>query len=404
MRLSVSIAALIFVVTGAVPGLAQTFDSGSTGADGALNPTADTQLQVPAGGVFNFTTVDIPSGVTVTFVPDAANSPVTLLASGNVTISGTISINGGNGAGGGAGGLGGTGGPGGYRGGSGTDDATVTGGYGLGPGGGTGSIGPSGSAAFAGGGSFGTQANNGGPVYGNTVLLPLVGGSGGGGGAQTSGRHGGGGGGGAGAILIGSSGDILIDATGKILAQGGNGGSASGVFGGGGGGGGSGGAIRMIATSITISGELNASGGTAGIGVQEGYNGGLGRVRLEAFTLSAGGTITPSPSTGLPSVLTLLNIPTLRITAIGGTSIDSPPQGALGGLDVQLPQQGGPTDIQLTGSNIASGTQVTITAVPQKGAPVTATGTLTGSAASTTATVSIQLPDGLNFIKAEVSF
>jgi hypothetical protein len=72
--------------------MAQTFNSGSTGADGALNPAANTTLALPASGVFNYTTVTIPAGVTVT--PNAGNTPVTILASGNVTIAGTIDVSG----------------------------------------------------------------------------------------------------------------------------------------------------------------------------------------------------------------------------------------------------------------------------------------------------------------------
>jgi len=73
------------------------FDSGSTGADGEFAPTANTALQIPASGVFNFTTVNIPAGVTVTFLKNAQNTPVTVLATGDVTVAGTISMNGGNG-------------------------------------------------------------------------------------------------------------------------------------------------------------------------------------------------------------------------------------------------------------------------------------------------------------------
>jgi len=46
---------------------AGSFVSGSTGVDGAFNPTTNTELQMPANGIFNFTTVNIPAGVTVTF-------------------------------------------------------------------------------------------------------------------------------------------------------------------------------------------------------------------------------------------------------------------------------------------------------------------------------------------------
>lgn len=80
--------------------LAHGFNSGSTGADGAFAPTADVTVTLPASGVLNYTTVDIPSGVSVRFAP-SSNAPVVLLASGAVNIAGTIDIRGGAGGGGG---------------------------------------------------------------------------------------------------------------------------------------------------------------------------------------------------------------------------------------------------------------------------------------------------------------
>ena len=73
------------------------FSSGSSGSDGPLAPTANTVLQIPTNGIFNFTTINIPAGVTVTFTKNASNTPVTLLATGDVTIAGTIDVSGANG-------------------------------------------------------------------------------------------------------------------------------------------------------------------------------------------------------------------------------------------------------------------------------------------------------------------
>ena len=68
------------------------FSSGSTGADGAFAPTTSTVL-ISKNGVFNFTTVTIPTGVTVTFPKNTPEYTITL-ATGNVTINGAISLNG----------------------------------------------------------------------------------------------------------------------------------------------------------------------------------------------------------------------------------------------------------------------------------------------------------------------
>src|SRR2546425_1073637 len=81
------------------PALAQTFNSGSTGADGPFNPTCaptpcTATIALPVSGTFNFTTISVNSGITVKFTPNANHTPVTMLASGNVTIAGTIAVTG----------------------------------------------------------------------------------------------------------------------------------------------------------------------------------------------------------------------------------------------------------------------------------------------------------------------
>ncbi|WP_447730370.1 hypothetical protein [Pseudoxanthomonas suwonensis] len=149
-RLPIAAAMAAFLVAPA----ALAFDSGSTGTDGELHPASNIDIQLPESGVLNYTTVNIPSGVTVRFLKNSTNTPVYLLASGNVTIAGTVDIRGGDAAATGTYGDGvlgddgnpGEGGPGGYSGGrGGRADAQqrvglVRGGAGLGPGGGPGGI------------------------------------------------------------------------------------------------------------------------------------------------------------------------------------------------------------------------------------------------------------------------
>src|SRR5205085_7387032 len=93
-----ALAAALLLVCGASAARAQntlnTFSSGSTGADGAFAPTASQSIVVPDGGVFNFTTVNIPSGVQITFLRNANNRTVVILASGDVTMNGIMSIEG----------------------------------------------------------------------------------------------------------------------------------------------------------------------------------------------------------------------------------------------------------------------------------------------------------------------
>ena len=240
------------------------FDSGSTGSLGALNPTTNTEIELPADGILNYTTVNIPSGVTVTFKKNSANTPVYMLATGNVTIAGAISVNGsaGNAL------MPGKGGPGGYDGGIGAAVGSC-GGTGLGFGGGQSAkqvSTPMTYGAGGGGGGFGTAGSNGnqyiatyatggpgGLTYGNENLLPITGGSGGGGGCSSAGGgyYAGGGGGGGGAIVIASSGTINV--TGSITANGSSG--ASIVYSSGGGG--SGGAIKLMADIINGNGNFS---------------------------------------------------------------------------------------------------------------------------------------------------
>src|SRR5262249_9148824 len=77
---------------------AQTFSSGSTGANGALDLSTmncDTcEVQLPPNGILNYTTVNVPYPKALVFKPNIANTPVYLLAQGAVTINGGIVVNG----------------------------------------------------------------------------------------------------------------------------------------------------------------------------------------------------------------------------------------------------------------------------------------------------------------------
>ncbi|MGH7207334.1 MAG: hypothetical protein ACREI2_14125 [Nitrospiraceae bacterium] len=364
----------------------QTFSSGSTGADGAFAPTATTTLTLPPNGVFNFTTVNIPSGVTVTFAKNAANTPVTMLATGAVTVAGTISVNGTTGANGMFSGPlfnpGAPGGPGGFAGGQGgARDGSSLPSHGHGPGGGP----PATVTVFI-AGSYGAPASF-------VSLLPLFGGSGGGGASAGSGASGASGGGGGGAIVIASSSSITVNGT--IQAKGGDGGGA------GSGGSGSGGAIRLVATQITGTGTLNADGGTGGGRLP-------GRIRLEAFTLGFSGTIVPASPTSVLSTSTapgpvtasstpaLINLPTLTISSVGGGATPATPGGSYTTADVSLPPgTTNPVPVIITANNIPVGTVFTVRLLPQFGAATSVSSfASTGTFATSTATANVNFPTG----------
>jgi len=395
------------------------FNSGSTGADGAFNPPSqvppgtvvngnnvtvpipEPSLGMPDCGIFNFTTVNIPSGVAVTFTKNSKNTPVCFLAQGDVTIAGTIDVSGIDGL---VSGVPGAAGPGGYDGGYG-GAALSQGGKGSGPGGGGGGINLSGGG---GGGGFGTAGGQyygegaGGPAYGNASLVPIIGGSGGGGGAGTSSGRGGGGGAGGGAIMLASSGNLTV--SGSITANAGNGYNSCG---GAAGGGGSGGAVKLLANAISGNGNIFARGGSPQCSIR----GGKGRIRLEAYTNSFVAGTDPPYSLNIysdsnpPGDVFLSHEPVLRIDQIAGNT----PQthtGSYAQPDIFLPSTTtNPVTVNLSAAYIPSGTTVTVSVIPQYGSTSSVNATLTGVLELTTASASVTLSTQYsNVIAAQATY
>ena len=411
--LLVFLAGIVF----STPLSAQTFVSGSTGADGALNPAANITIPLPPSGILNFTTINIPSNVTVNFTRNEANTPVVMLATGDVTIAGIIDVSGGDAVGG----IPGRAGPGGFDGGMGGAGfgSSPNGTPGLGPGGGQGGNASAGTnVGSASGGGFGTQgqANGaavpGGQIYGVHTLFPLIGGSGGGGGAGGPTSSGPGGGGGGGAILIASSGTITMNVqfvSRGIFAQGGNGvnksvGLAQNVSSGCG----SGGAIRLIANAIVTNGALLDVRSGCGAGI---FLGGLGRVRLETFQQTGGfgpGGITTS-SQGLPGKVLPDNAsPSVRIVSIGGVNVPPTPQATYFNVpDVTVdPNTVNPMTVALQASNVPLGTALAVSVVTEGVATRTTFNStaLAGTLASSTATANVTLPPGTSVLTATATF
>jgi len=391
-----------------------TFNSGSTGADGAFAPATTQSIAVPASGVFNYTTVNIPSGVTITFTRNSTNKPLTILASGDVVIAGTIIL---DGKPGNPNGSGGSGGPGGFSGGAGGYgfDQSFSGVPGDGPGGGGGGLGGAtittsnigdgggGGYGVAGGvGGGGTNGGQAGPRFGAVTILPLIGGSGGGGGAAGNNGRGGAGGGGGGAILIASSGTITIGGT--IFSRGGVGGPGNQTAGSGAGG--SGGGIRLIANTVTGGGDLNVSGGNGASYFHTAGAGGQGYVRLEAYDYSTfNGSTTPTNiiSFAFPHPITPPNSPALRIASVGGVNAPAAPLGSLQGVpDVIVPSATtNPVTVALEGANLPVGTVVQVTLTPSKGNRTTVQSSgLAGTESSSTASASVTLPGGISVVSA----
>lgn len=416
-------------------GFAQAFDSGSTGADGELAPTVNTEVVLPESGVLNYTSINIPAGVRVSFRANTANTPVTLRVSGDALIAGILDVSGqsapdSNGAGDGNvadDGLPGRGGPGGYSGGRGGqgDPSTAAGSRrmaaaGVGPGGGRPAVqrfdnlcsgGSGGSFASAGSlvGNSSLCGLTAAPIYGSADLLPLVGGSGGAGGHGSAGIGGAGGGGGGGALLLAVSGTLNV--TGQILANGGNGGRVGGTGStelGAVGGGGSGGAIRIVATTLSGNGTISAIGGRVGAynngnPSQQNLSGGEGRIRLEAEVLQRTAATTPAFTTGLPGPLALEGVPSLRIARVGGIDAPAAPTGhADVVLSIDAPN---PVELVINTVNVPLGNTITVIVNPPGGTPQSViSGPIGGSAANGVATASVDIPPGSSVLLATLSF
>jgi hypothetical protein len=351
-------------------------NSGSNGSDGAFNPTTNTVINMAdhPTGIYQYTSVNIPSGIIVSFIPNANNSPVTWLVQSNCICNGMIDL---------TGEYNGGGRPGGYQGGSGGSAPTS----GQGPGGGINSSNSyAGNASYANLGSINIGSTPPGQTYGNIFLIPLVGGSGGGGSGGSSGGYGGG------AILIAASGFITI--SGQVYANGGNP-SCAGC----GGGAGSGGAIRLVAISISGNGDIRTDGGASVNG-----HAGQGRVRFDAYQNSFSGYISGVFTAGFQPI----TIPTagqgaqLTVTSVGGVAVSSSPTGQIVTPDAVLSaQQSNPIPVVVSCANLPLNTQITVSVKPANGSAVSATGlNNSGTLGSSTATISIVIPRGGGLIYA----
>lgn len=255
-----------------------TYPAGTMGCTVACESGTIT-LPLPADGVITFSRFVADGAFTITFAPNARNTPATLRVTGDVVLHapsccGSLSLSGHDGGTGtaNAGGQGGEGGIGGFKGGYGHAQPITgftIGGNGLGPGGGI--------------GATTTLQASGGEFVGGLELDPIVGGSGGGGGSggeDVSGCTGGGGGGGGGALLIVAGGKISLQNFG-IHADGGAGGDVGDRTCAQGGAGGSGGGIRLVARTFEDLGgaKVTAHGGNAGY---KSITGTSGRIRLES--------------------------------------------------------------------------------------------------------------------------
>lgn len=279
--------------------------------------------------VFKFSSVHVPSGVTVTFKNHPSRAPVVWLVEGDVRIDGVVNLSGGH--------IGESlqtePGPGGFRG------AAEPGVYGHG----------FGHAAGLGlGGGDNNNSGEGQYSYGNSRIVPLIGGSGG----RAYIRAGGSGGG---AILIASERVVAID--GRVAADGGphrpgvsNSGSA--------------GAIRIVSESLQGNGSLSAVSSY------------WGRIRVEARSFSGGMRTLPQTAVVAPDnpprIWPESNHPEVAVVSVGGIEAVQDPRANLdmNGTDITLLPNPTPDSVAVrvkTRNLNAETTKVRIRIVPVAG-------------------------------------
>lgn len=364
--------------------LGQIVVPGADGSDGAFNPTSNTVINLalaptgtwngantsPGNGVydiakwaivFRYSSVNIPSGVTVTFLNHPSNPPVVWLVSGPVTIGGFVNLN--------------------YKG-----VTTASVGFSLpGPGGFRGA-GSNGNTAGLGPGATGVNqhANYGYGVnaYGNARCMPLIGGSGG-----TDG-HGAGG-----AILIACSGTITLNGAISANANGG----------------GTGGAIRLLCNRLDGTGTVQAASY---------YGGTQGRIRFESNQLGFGSQGDPIASFGLPGATAQIwpddaTDPSVRVVSLTGIPIPADPTARFDfpAADLNITNGTG-QQLLIEAKNVPTGSDppdvqawnVVARVVPRGSAPFTVNATLAGgNFATSTWTATLNMPTGFSAVQVRAS-
>lgn len=265
---------------------------GGDGSDGALSvPSGTTNIDASSANlvVKDYTSISISVGATLALTNKASDGTVLYLrCQGNVTISGTIDLDGDGGAGGASEGATGTNGfLSDYLGNDGKGTGGEVSAVGRGGGGGGASLlndGQNGSGI----GTPGTGGTKSRYIFSSDVIkimreIGVACGSGGGGGGRDTNdgdsQTGGAGGAGGGVLIIECAGSLVFDGT--IDANGSDGGSGNynspNDFSGGGGGGG--GVVLILANTITTNtGTVNVDGGAGGTNTGTGgsYAGGDG--------------------------------------------------------------------------------------------------------------------------------
>ena len=340
-------------------------------------------IALPADGRLDCTTVNVAGKLT--FTRNARNTPVFVLATGDIVIPDNAQILLGGQPGTSSPPKGGAGGPGGFDGG----DPGINGappGDGHGPGAGAGGANTTASSAdSAGTAAYGAAAPFPSPLdgspYGGPLLVPLVGGSGGGGLAAATGA-GCGGGGGGGAILLSSATRITLD--GEIDANPGF--TACGGYQGVG----SGGAVRLVAPTVEGAGTVNVVN-------TNGYNGGPGRIRVD--TIDRSNLRLSFNPTGVATIGAFMspfgegNLPHLDVVNAAGTAIAD----GSGPVIITLPfNSPSAQTVTVKATSFTGSVPIDVVVVPASGARVKFPATINMNGQATAqAVVPVQIPQNV---------
>jgi hypothetical protein len=140
--------------------------------------------------------------------------------------------------------------------------------------------------------------------------------------------------------------------------------------------GGSGGAIRLVADQVTGLGLLQCNGFN---------NGGKGRIRIEANTVTYDGTTDPVyvPQVGIPGNVAVIwppsDAPAVRVTTVAGQPVPTDPRGSFGPPGDLALATSTPVEVLCEGTNIpVSGWKVTVRVVRKSGPEFSVDATFTG--------------------------
>ena len=151
-----------------------------------------------------------------------------------------------------------------------------------------------------------------------------------------------------------------------------------------------------MASRTTGSGSVTANGGIT--------TGGLGRVRFDTYENDFSGWIAGVFTQGSQFIIipSAGQLPQLTVTSVGAVPVSASPTGALSTPDAVLSaQQNTPIPIIVSCANLPLNTPITVSVKPMNGSPVSAVGyNTTGTQASSTATVALNIPRGGGLIYA----